>query len=62
MTKPPEGDIQTSQIDGTAAKKHIVEFLAMTPKEVSEGDKPHQVSCKCEEEAVALEQKFHAVG
>lgn len=44
-------------------ENHIVEYWAMPAKEVKQpGDKPHQTNCTSLEEAVALEQKFHAVG
>lgn len=44
-------------------EKNIVEYWAMPAKEVKQpGDKPHQTDCTSLEEAVALEQKFHAVG
>lgn len=43
--------------------KHIVEFWAMPAEKVAQpGDKPNQVDCKSVEEAVTLEQQFHAVG
>ena len=44
-------------------EKYIVEYWAMPAKEVMQpGDKPHQTDCTNLDEAVALEQKFHAVG
>ena len=42
---------------------NIVEYWSMPAADVKHpGDKPHQTNCPSLEAAVALEQKFHAVG
>lgn len=44
-------------------EKYIVEFWAMPYKDVKiPGDTPHKTDCTSLEQAVALEQSFHAVG
>lgn len=42
--------------------KNIVEFWPMLAADVGPSDAPHEVECASQDDAIALEAKFHGVG